>query len=322
MVDTGPGNSRRAAGQAVPEVLAPRREPAAGRQRPRPGDRQDADRGARRPGVGTFGGGQGKRLRLLAAGPRRGGARREVERVKYGLYLRNMGPQSTPRDRCSTARAPPRRRGSTISGSSTTSPSRPTTRRARAAATSTRSRRSPTSPARPRASASARACSCCRTARRCRPRSGWRRSRSCRPDGCGSASVPAGWRPSSARSASRAHGAERITDETLDFLERCFASDEVEANGQPFLFLPRPPRPPIFVGGAPPHALRRAVRYGDGWMPTGGDARRCARPIANCASSRGAAGKPAPEVVADDALPLDDRGARARSARRARGDRA
>ena len=37
----------------------------------------------------------------------------------------------------------------------------------------------------------------------------------------------------------------RITDETLDFLQRCFAADEVEANGQPFLFLPRPERPPI-----------------------------------------------------------------------------
>src|SRR6185369_3068247 len=31
-----------------------------------------------------------------------------------------------------------------------------------------------------------------------------------------------------------------ITDETLAFLRRCFAADEVEANGQRFLFKPRP----------------------------------------------------------------------------------
>jgi alkanesulfonate monooxygenase SsuD/methylene tetrahydromethanopterin reductase-like flavin-dependent oxidoreductase (luciferase family) len=30
------------------------------------------------------------------------------------------------------------------------------------------------------------------------------------------------------------------------------------------------PHPPILVGGAFPHAARRAVRYGDGWCPIGG----------------------------------------------------
>ena len=28
------------------------------------------------------------------------------------------------------------------------------------------------------------------------------------------------------------------------------------------------PHPPIHVGGAFPHAARRAIRYGDGWIPT------------------------------------------------------
>jgi len=28
------------------------------------------------------------------------------------------------------------------------------------------------------------------------------------------------------------------------------------------------PHPPIHVGGAFPHGARRAVRYGDGWIPT------------------------------------------------------
>src|SRR2546428_9428707 len=60
-----------------------------------------------------------------------------------------------------------------------------------------------------------------------------------------------------------------LSDETLAFLERCFAADVVEAHGQPFLFRPRPPRPPLFIGGAPPHAFRRAVAHRAGWMPIG-----------------------------------------------------
>src|SRR5215470_3895253 len=85
--------------------------------------------------------------------------------------------------------------------------------------------------------------------------------------------VGSGWMEAEFRAAGVARERRgRITDSTLAFLHRCFAADEVEANGQRFLFRPRPSRPPIFVGGAPPHALRRAVRFGDGWMPVGGDA--------------------------------------------------
>jgi probable F420-dependent oxidoreductase len=97
----------------------------------------------------------------------------------------------------------------------------------------------------------------------------------------------------------------QITDETLDFLNRCFASDEVESCGQPFLFLPRPPRPPIYVGGAPPHALDRAVRYGDGWFPMGGDAEKLAPAIAELRQRADSAGKPAPEVVLMTSLDTD-----------------
>ena len=75
----------------------------------------------------------------------------------------------------------------------------------------------------------------------------------------------------------------RITDDTLAFVTRCFAADEAEANGQPFLFRPRPARPPILVGGAPPHAFRRAGRFGDGWMPIGGSADGLRAPIAELA---------------------------------------
>ena len=30
------------------------------------------------------------------------------------------------------------------------------------------------------------------------------------------------------------------------------------------------PHPPVIVGGAFPHAARRAVRYGNGWVPIAG----------------------------------------------------
>ena len=97
-----------------------------------------------------------------------------------------------------------------------------------------------------------------------------------------------------------------ITDATLAFLRACFAADEVEANGQPFLFRPRPKRPPIIVGGAPPHAIRRAVRFGDGWMPTAMHADGMEVGIASLLEGMAAAGKPPPEVVLLQALPLDD----------------
>jgi alkanesulfonate monooxygenase SsuD/methylene tetrahydromethanopterin reductase-like flavin-dependent oxidoreductase (luciferase family) len=61
----------------------------------------------------------------------------------------------------------------------------------------------------------------------------------------------------------------KISDEMLAFIHECFSNDEVVLNGQPFLFRPRPERPPIYVGGAAPHALDRAIRFGDGWLPMG-----------------------------------------------------
>ena len=46
-------------------------------------------------------------------------------------------------------------------------------------------------------------------------------------------------------------------------------------NFDPMIARPKPvqkPHPPIHVGGAFPHGARRAIRYGDGWIP-GGDIR-------------------------------------------------
>jgi probable F420-dependent oxidoreductase len=98
----------------------------------------------------------------------------------------------------------------------------------------------------------------------------------------------------------------RVTDETLAFLNRCFERDEMEANGQAFLFKPRPQRPPIFVGGAAPHALERAARLGDGWMPMGGSPEDLAPHAAQLTELFAERGRPAPEMAVMTGLPLDD----------------
>lgn len=106
-----------------------------------------------------------------------------------------------------------------------------------------------------------------------------------------------------------------ISDATLDFLRRCFADDEVEAHGQRFLFRPRPPRPPIIVGGGAPHALRRAARFGDGWMPMGMEPDALRPDIELLRELMAAAGNAAPEVVVLTTLPLGDPPAAAARAR-------
>lgn len=67
------------------------------------------------------------------------------------------------------------------------------------------------------------------------------------------------------------------SDAVLDLLDRAFASDVVREHGQDFLFLPRPQRPPLYVGGKGDHALRRAARHGDGWFAMGGEPAELAR---------------------------------------------
>lgn len=96
-----------------------------------------------------------------------------------------------------------------------------------------------------------------------------------------------------------------ITDETLAFLNDCFDAkgDLVTANGQPFLFRPNPPKPPIYVGGAAPHALRRAVTYGDGWAVPSGEPDDLRAPIAELRRLFKNADKPAPEVLVQLKIP-------------------
>jgi probable F420-dependent oxidoreductase len=96
------------------------------------------------------------------------------------------------------------------------------------------------------------------------------------------------------------------TDAVLEFLGRAFANDVVERNGQRFLFLPRPSRPQILVGGAPPHALARAARFGDGWLPIGTKPADLGPHVSRLRERFAAAGKPPPEVAVMTRLPLED----------------
>ena len=59
----------------------------------------------------------------------------------------------------------------------------------------------------------------------------------------------------------------RLFNDGLEFLNRAFSSDCIAENGQDFMFLPRPLRPPLLIGGKPEYAFDRAVTYGDGWIP-------------------------------------------------------
>jgi probable F420-dependent oxidoreductase len=97
-----------------------------------------------------------------------------------------------------------------------------------------------------------------------------------------------------------------ITDETLRVIVACFASDEVEINGQRFLFNPRPPCPPILIGGAAANAFRRVVEFGQGWMPNDLDPDKLRGPAEELKTQMRAAGKPDPEIIPLSALPLDD----------------
>ncbi|MYA15876.1 MAG: TIGR03619 family F420-dependent LLM class oxidoreductase [Gammaproteobacteria bacterium] len=107
------------------------------------------------------------------------------------------------------------------------------------------------------------------------------------------------------------HQRGRNTDDTLAFIRACFDSDEMTANGQSFLFRPRPSRPPIYVGGSPPHALKRAAKFGDGWLPMGMTPERLPHARAEYGEVCAAAGKPVGEVVVMGGLPLNDRDAAA-----------
>jgi probable F420-dependent oxidoreductase len=108
---------------------------------------------------------------------------------------------------------------------------------------------------------------------------------------------------------------DAIADDVLCTLRELFDSDPDDPAGQragggPFVFLPHPRRPPIWVGGGSPRALKRAVMYGDGWYPMGG-LRELRAGIASLTEQARALDRPTPSIIAgitlgDQALPTDD----------------
>jgi probable F420-dependent oxidoreductase len=102
-----------------------------------------------------------------------------------------------------------------------------------------------------------------------------------------------------------------ITDETLAVIHHLFSADLPGAYDGPlvkfpsFVFLPRPKRPPIWVGGNSAAAMNRAIKFGDGWHPMLPAAELKAK-VEEFRTRNREAGRPAPEVVVRRGLRLDD----------------
>ena len=70
----------------------------------------------------------------------------------------------------------------------------------------------------------------------------------------------------------------KLMRERVEAMKAIWTEDEPEYHGELVAFpkmksWPKPvqkPHPPVIVGGAFPHAARRAIRYGDGWVPHAG----------------------------------------------------
>jgi probable F420-dependent oxidoreductase len=102
-----------------------------------------------------------------------------------------------------------------------------------------------------------------------------------------------------------------MTTETLAVLHHLWDSEEARPyDGKlvkfpAFVFLPHPARPPIWIGGNSAAAQERVVRFGDGWHPMLRTAEM--KPAVEALKAKvAAAGKPAPEIIVRRGLKLDD----------------
>nr|WP_294549882.1 LLM class F420-dependent oxidoreductase [uncultured Rhodopila sp.] len=70
----------------------------------------------------------------------------------------------------------------------------------------------------------------------------------------------------------------KLVRERVEAMKAIWTGDKAEYHGEfvnfePLMSWPKPvqqPHPPVIVGGAFPHGARRAVRYGEGWIPLAG----------------------------------------------------
>ncbi len=102
-----------------------------------------------------------------------------------------------------------------------------------------------------------------------------------------------------------------IATETLRVMHHLWAGEEPgpyhgELVSFPsFVFLPRPSRPPIWIGGNGPNALERVLRYGDGWHPMF-RAAELKPAVAQLREKARTAGRSEPEIIVRRGLKLDD----------------
>lgn len=101
-----------------------------------------------------------------------------------------------------------------------------------------------------------------------------------------------------------------LATETLRVLHHLFAPEAAAYTGKlvrfpAFVFLPRPKRPPIWIGGNSARAISRVVEFGDGWHPMlpAAELKPAAAKLKAEARARGRA---EPEIVVRRGLRLDD----------------
>jgi probable F420-dependent oxidoreductase len=106
----------------------------------------------------------------------------------------------------------------------------------------------------------------------------------------------------------------RVTTETLQVIQHLFSADVPGAfegttvNFPSFVFKPRPARPPIWIGGNGDAAIERVLRYGDGWHPMLKVDELKGKVEALKERAR-EAGRPEPEIIVRRGMRLDDIGA-------------
>jgi probable F420-dependent oxidoreductase len=124
--------------------------------------------------------------------------------------------------------------------------------------------------------------------------------------------VGVGWmKPEFAATGADFHKRGAITDETLTVIHHLFGADVPGAYDGPlvkfpsFVFLPRPKRPPIWIGGNGAAATNRVLKFGDGWHPMLPAAELKVK-VEELGARATAAGRGAPEIIVRRGLRLDD----------------
>ncbi len=124
--------------------------------------------------------------------------------------------------------------------------------------------------------------------------------------------VGVGWmKPEFDALGANIHKRGAITDETLKVLHHLFSADVPGAYDgalvkfPSFVFLPRPRRPPIWIGGNGPAAMNRVLKFGDGWHPML-PARKLKAKVEELNTRARTAGRALPEIVVRRGLKLDD----------------